>query len=107
MKIILVFASALLLTGCADIERVQKLEARVDSLEKQLKGKNEAEAERQKNLENCVTVDAHDAYWDYVKLNGKPATNNPGAYSAPRYVWDLAQKQKDSKIEECKLLYGR
>src|ERR1035438_1897529 len=110
MKMLMVLASALLLIGCengAKDLRVQRLEARVDAVEKQLKAKNDADVDRQMKLEHCVNVDAHDAYWNHVEMNGKPISNKPGAYTAPGYVWDDAQKLRNSKIEECKILYGR
>lgn len=103
---------ALLLSGLNGCDeganaRLQKLELRVDSVEKQLKEKSDADAERQTNLKTCVTVDAKQAYDGYMKLNGKPVPNRPNVYSASPRVWNEAQKQKDTKIEECKLLYGR
>lgn len=76
-------------------------------VEQKQKAKETAEATRQTDLETCVNVDADQAYWEYVKLNGKAVAGEPGVYTAPQFVWDRAEKEKKDKIEECKLLYGR
>jgi hypothetical protein len=64
----------------------------------------QVDADRRQRLENCITTDANEAYWAFVRLNGK--MKSEGTYSAPQYVWDQARRQKLDKIEECKLLYG-
>ena len=88
-------------------EKVQALEKKVERLEKKQEQDDEAVAERKKLLEFCVTVEADQEYWQYVKLNGNKVKGKIGVYTAPRWVWDEARKKKQDKIEECKLLYGR
>jgi hypothetical protein len=97
--------------GCAlytDQEALQKrvtdLEQQMKKLEAEKKAFAEEDANRRQQLENCVTTDANETYWAYVRLNGKLKTE--GTYSAPQYVWDQARRQKLDKIDECKLLYG-
>src|ERR1700722_15825313 len=63
--------------GCALYTDQEALQKRVTDLEQQVK-KLEAEkaataledSNRQQKLESCVTVDADQAYWSYMKLNG-------------------------------------
>jgi hypothetical protein len=62
--------------------------------------------DRQSKLENCVTVDADDVYWNYIRLNGRPVAGKPGEYTAAMVQWGKAEKQRRDNIEECKLLYG-
>ena len=58
-------------------------------------------------LRNCLE-DAEDARWNHVKLNGgRPSKTQPGVMTAPRDLWDSALKIKNTKIEECKVLYRR
>ena len=97
--------------GCAlytDQEALQKrvtdLEEKIKKLEAEKKTSRQEDANRRQQLENCVTTDANETYWAYVRLNGK--LKSEGTYLAPQYVWDQARRQKLDKIEECKLLYG-
>jgi len=97
--------------GCAlytDQEALQKrvtdLEGQVKKLEAEKKASAEVDADRRQRLENCITTDANETYWAFVRLNGK--MKNEGTYSASQYVWDQARQRKVDKIEECKLLYG-
>jgi hypothetical protein len=76
----------------------------VKKLEAEKKASAQEDANRRQQLESCVTTDANEAYWSYVRLNGK--LKSAGTYFAPQYVWDEARRQKIDKIEECKLLYG-
>lgn len=92
------------LVGCQD-PRVDQLEQRVSDLERSSKAASAADAERRQKLENCVEVDADDAYWRYVHLNAKKGAND--TWYGPQYMWESARKVKLDKIEECKLLYGK
>ena len=51
-----------------------------------------------------MTVDADQAYWSYMKLNG--TKKGDGSYWANAYTWDQARRVKMDKVEECKLLYS-
>ncbi len=97
--------------GCAlytDQEALQKrvtdLEEHVKKLEAERKTAAQEDSDRRQKLEACVTVDADEVYWAYVRING--TKKGGGTYFAPQYVWDQARRQKLDKIEECKLLYG-
>jgi hypothetical protein len=92
------------LTGCQDA-RVERLERRVTALEEKSRADIAADEERRHSLEQCVRVDAENAYWDYVRLNAKKAAGD--TWSGPQYMWESARKQRLDKIEECKLLYAR
>ena len=56
--------------GCASQASVNALRKRVAALEESQKARETESQQHREELENCVIVDAHDAYWDYVKLNG-------------------------------------
>jgi hypothetical protein len=99
-------------SGCATYwdheslqQRVTTLEGRVKKLEEERKTVEKDDAERRQKLENCVTLEADEEYWNYVRLNGKKI--GEGKYSASQYIWDQARLHKMDKIEECKLLYAR
>jgi outer membrane murein-binding lipoprotein Lpp len=99
------------LSGCATYwdheslqQRVGTLEDRVKKLEAEKNAAEKFDAERRQKLENCITVNADEAFWSYVRING--TKKGEGTYFAPQYVWDQARRQKMDKIEECKLLYG-
>ena len=92
--------------GCATEESVQSLEKRVTALEEKQKDKATADQDRQSKLENCINIDAHEAYWSYIRLNGKEVAGKPGVYTAAAFQWNEAEKRNKDKIEECKLLYG-
>jgi hypothetical protein len=85
-------------------KRVTDLETQVKKLEAEKKTSAQEDANRRQRLENCVTTEANETYWTYIRLNGK--LKSEGTYLAPQYVWDQARRQKLDKIEECKLLYG-
>lgn len=85
-------------------DKVQNLESRVKQLEG-AKTKSETEdSQRRQDLQNCITIEAEEVYWDYVRINGKKIKESQ--YKAPKYVWDQARRLKLDKIEECKILYG-
>jgi hypothetical protein len=53
-------------------------------------------------------VDAAEAeYESYIKLNGSPVAEQPGAYSAPEYIWDSAEKNRTAALEDCSRRYQR
>src|SRR5712692_9012217 len=87
-----------------DLER-QKFEAARKEKEVAEEEKTKARAEqqdqeKQTKLEHCID-DADDVYWQHVKLNGQPVEGKPGTYTAPRYVWDDAEKKKKAIIDSC------
>jgi hypothetical protein len=90
--------------GCGHT-RTEDLEQRVSALEKNLETVQKRYAERETKLEDCVTVDAENAYWEVLQSKGK--VESPGVYRAPRSVWREARKKRDRKIQECKLLWAQ
>lgn len=99
-----------LLTGCQDT-RLQTLEQRVNRLEQSVhrlesehsKSASDESALRAK-LESCV-AEANAAFDRNLVQNGTKARN--GGYSVPVPVLGEMQRQKQGKIEECKLLYSK
>jgi hypothetical protein len=114
MKQILTTATVLWImafgAGCRD-ERVTNLEQRVNSLEQQI---HQLESERNKStsdesarrakLESCVLA-ADAGYQRNMISNGTKARN--GSYDVPVPLVAAMEKQKQGKIEECKLLYAK
>jgi 3-phenylpropionate/cinnamic acid dioxygenase small subunit len=84
--------------------KVQKLEERVAKIEEQKAQKALEDTEREEQLRNCVQIDAEEAYWSVIRLNG---TKTATGYRFPSHIGDRALREKQMKIEECKLLYGR
>jgi hypothetical protein len=86
-----------------DLER-QKFEvAKKGRAEAEGRAKARAEQqdqEKQTKLEKCID-EADDVYWQHVKLNGQPVEDKPGTYTAPRWVWDDADKKKKTIIDAC------
>ncbi len=64
------------------------------------KAKYDHEKELQESYVKCVDA-ADDEYESYIKLNGRPVEKQPGAYSAPEYIWQTADKNRDAALAEC------
>jgi hypothetical protein len=100
----------LIAAGCED-KRVTNLEQRVKQLEERTR---QLEAERAKTtndddvrrlkLENCV-ADANADFQKNLENNGTRARN--GSYNVPVPLLEQMQRQKQSKIEECRILYSK
>src|SRR6266576_535109 len=96
--------------GCED-KRVTNLEQRVKQLEdrtrqlgaERTKSTNDDDVRRLK-LENCV-ADANADFQRNLENNGTKARN--GSYNVPVPLLEQMQRQKQSKIEECKILYSK
>jgi hypothetical protein len=96
--------------GCDD-KRIKNLEQRVKQLEEHT---SQLEAERTKStndddvrrlkLENCV-ADANADFQRNLENNGTKARN--GSYNVPVPLLEQMQRQKQSKIEECRILYSK
>lgn len=68
----------------------------------------ESERERaasNRRLLRICTEGAEDAYWDLIKLNGRETPGKPGNYTAPRWVWEHADKEKEAALDECYRTY--
>jgi hypothetical protein len=70
------------------------------------KAKYDQEKELQESYVKCVDA-AEDEYESYIKLNGHPVDKQPGAYSAPEYIWQTADKNRNAAIEECSRHFRR
>jgi outer membrane murein-binding lipoprotein Lpp len=102
--------SILYLAGCQDT-RVSNLEQRVNHLEQSVhelesqrdKHADDDQARRQK-LEACV-AEANAEFDRNIAGNGTKLRN--GTYNVPVPVVTEMQRQKQGKIDECRLLYGK
>ncbi len=96
--------------GCQD-NRVPALEQRIKQLEERTR---QLEADRQKasdddaakraKLESCV-ADANSEFQLSIARNGTKQPN--GTYNVPVPLAEQMQRQKQAKIDECRLLYGK
>jgi len=98
------------LAGCQDT-RVNNLEKRIDQLEqtiRQLQADRTKAADddsaRRAKLESCV-ADADADFQKFLVSNGIKQRN--GSYNVAVPVLEQMQRQKQGKIEECKLLYSK
>lgn len=96
--------------GCQD-SRVTALEQRVGRLEqsiRQLESEHDKtdkdESARRAKLESCV-AEANAAFDRNIAGNGTKTRS--GSYSVPVPVLAEMQRQKQGKIEECRLLYSK
>jgi hypothetical protein len=108
MGFIALLTLGLMTTGCED-KRIPALEKRVGDLEqktKQLEADKTKAADEQSqkevNLQVCVAA-ANDQYQQNIMSNGTKSRD--GRYSVPTVVMTELDHQKQSKIEECRLLY--
>jgi len=97
-------------SGCQDSrltaleQRVNRLEQSVSQLESERDRANNDESARRAKLENCV-AEANAAFDNNLANNGTKARN--GSYNVPVPVLAEMQRQKQGKIEECRLLYSK
>jgi hypothetical protein len=99
---------ALGLSACKDDrvpsleKRVSDLETRTKTIEENQKSKLEADATNEARFKQCV-YSADDDFDSTLRLNGTKNAN--GSYSVPTSSLVELQRQKQNKLEECKLLY--
>jgi len=106
------FAVGLLcmVAGCQDSrvpaleQRVKQLEERMHQLEAERTKVSEDDAARRAKLESCV-ADANNEFQANIAHNGTKAAN--GSYNVPVPALESAQRQRQGKIEECRLLYSK
>jgi hypothetical protein len=99
-----------MIAGCQDSrvpaleQRLKQLEERTRQLEAERTKTSEDDAARRAQLEGCVA--AANAEFDLsLSRNGTKQRN--GTYSVPVVLLEQMQRQKQSKIEQCRLLYSK
>lgn len=96
--------------GCQDSrvpnleQRVSRLEQSVQQLESERDKSAKDDSDRRARLESCV-AQANAAFDSNLVSNG--TKNRSGSYSVPVPVMAEMQRQKQGKIEECRLLYSK
>jgi hypothetical protein len=100
--------TVLILTGCQD-DRVPPLEKRIAELETKVKNLEELQEARasansikEADFRDCVSR-ADDAFDHSLRMNGTKSSD--GSYAVPTSILEQIQRQKEGKLEECKLLY--
>lgn len=106
--LLLVIAAASV--GCQDSrvpsleQRVSRLEQSVQQLETERVKSADDDSARRAKLEGCV-AQANATFDSNIASNG--TKNRSGTYSVPVPVLAEMQRQKQGKIEECRLLYSK
>jgi outer membrane murein-binding lipoprotein Lpp len=96
--------------GCQDSrvpaleQRVKQLEGQIKELEAERTKASEDDAARRAKLESCV-ADANAEFQRYLESNDTKHRGN--SYNVPVPVLEQIQRQKQAKIEECRLLYSK
>jgi hypothetical protein len=70
------------------------------------KAKYEQEKELQKSYVQCVDA-AEEEYESYIRLNGSPVKDQPGAFSASEYIWQTADENRNAALEDCSRHFRR
>jgi hypothetical protein len=68
---------------------------------------NELHSRRQQlqaSYQACVNTAEAD-YERYIKRNGTPVTDQPGAFAAPDYIWETADNNRQAALDACLRLY--
>ena len=106
--ILSISASIFILIGCQDNrvptleKRISDLESKVKTLEDKQQAKADADSTNEANFKECVRS-ADDDYNSTLRLNG--TKNSNGSIAIDASSLQQLQRQKQSKLEECKLLY--
>jgi hypothetical protein len=105
---IFLFVAALGLSACQD-NRVPSLEKRVSDLETKMKAieddkkaRADADAINESSFKQCI-FSADEEFSKSIHLNGSKNAN--GSYAVPTATLQQMNRQKETKYEECKLLY--
>jgi outer membrane murein-binding lipoprotein Lpp len=106
VALVLVFVVA----GCDDNRvpalemRVKQLEEKIHQLEADRSKSSEDDSARRTKLESCV-ADANAGFQKNLESNGTKQRN--GSYNVSVPLLEQMQRQKQAKIEECRLLYAK
>lgn len=110
MQKLILMAAIVSLSGCRD-ERVTSLEKRVENLEQafqkleaQQNKSADEDAARRAKLESCVS-EANAEFQSSAGRNGTRQANS--TYNIPLPLLEQMQRQRQAKIEECRLLYSK
>jgi len=82
------------------IERQQQTEI---ELKKEKEEQGKAEERVNKMLYDWCVEDAEKKYWDYMRLNG--TEREDGSIWANTWIWDEAEKRKQTAINNCVIRY--
>jgi hypothetical protein len=83
-------------------KRVSELELKVKYLEAAQAKSADARSQQEEEFRSCV-VEANDDYHSAIRGNG--TKNGAASYSVSLPVLQEIERQKQAKLEECKLLY--
>jgi hypothetical protein len=84
------------------IEKQQRLEIALE--QEKITEQKRAEELRTAGLNLCLSL-ATDRYWEYMELNG--TKKDDGTVWAQNSVWDRAEKQKQTAIDNCYKKYNK
>jgi hypothetical protein len=108
MILLLIAALVVSLTGCQDNrvptleKRIADLESKVNTLEEKQQAQADADSTNEARFKQCV-YSPDDEFDNGLKLNG--TKNSNGSYAVPTSSLQQLQRQKQNRLEECKLLY--
>lgn len=85
-------------------QRMTHLEQSVQQMQEERNKQGKDDEDRRKKLENCV-VEANAEFQQSLVSNG--THSRTGSYNVPVPVLNEMQKQKQSKMDECRLLYAK
>ena len=106
--ILSISALVFVLIGCQDNrvptldKRIADLESKVKTLEEKQQAKADADSTNESRFKQCV-YSADDEFDNGLRLNGTKNAN--GSYALATTSLQQLQRQKQNKLEECKLLY--
>jgi hypothetical protein len=87
-------------------ERIKKEEQTKREINNEKKELEFQKEQQENRLQECLN-DAKEAYWTYIKLNGREVPGKPGVYSATTQVWETAERNKKNAIDVCLKRFGK
>ena len=100
-----------LLGAAAQDKRIADLEKTISGLIEKAQQQEFAKIDNKLDMDRCF-VQADDAYWRIIELNGrkKPGTENrPGGpvWTAANDIWEMAATKKRLHLEECRTRFAK